>query len=82
MKDAQFICPHCGEELKSRWIPVSERLPEDGTNVLFTDNSGGTYLGHHVSSAPQWEDHYSYWHSDWYQNVTHWMPLPEPPAED
>jgi len=34
MKDAQFVCPHCGEELKSRWIPVSDPPKEDGTYLV------------------------------------------------
>lgn len=82
MKDAQFVCPHCGEELKSRWIPVSERLPEDGVEVLFVDSGGDIYMGDHVSGVPQWEKDNGFWSGKFYNNITHWMPLPEPPTEE
>ena len=67
-----------------RWIPVSERLPETRTNVLAYDGN----FPHSVSSfrvvslsidGSQWFDQ----HTDEEHPVnafTHWMPLPEPPA--
>ena len=63
----------------SQWIPVSERLPEDGVDVLV---SWGT---------PEGELLIAHWRADereWFDDegkrvpavgVTHWMPLPEPP---
>ena len=55
-----------------KWIKVTDRLPEDET-VLFCTNMG------YVSQA--------FYDGAWietfigmeYTNVTHWMPLPEPP---
>lgn len=67
-------------EARQRWIPVTEKLPEDRFEVLvYTDRYGGrhefAYYIHRLGA--------------WYQNcallipnVTHWMPLPEPPKED
>jgi len=82
MKDAQFVCPHCGEELKSRWIPVSERLPEeDGAYVV-------SVIRNRPIRFPDWETRDVYecvyseagWHTA--NDVVAWMPLPEPYKED
>jgi hypothetical protein len=67
---------------RTRWIPVTERLPEDPVKkvLIFVPHSHGNivdvgrYLG-----ADGWVP------EGWYltQNaVTHWMPLPEPPKEE
>jgi hypothetical protein len=57
-------------EEAARWIPVSERLPEDELTVLAT--SGGA-----VDTSCIFE-------GAWYQlgtpvRITHWRPLPTPP---
>ena len=61
-----------------KWIPVSERLPEEWTDVLVLSEFGfcevAVYLGHASNK----------WRCTWNHNmlegkVTHWMPLPEPP---
>ena len=65
---------------KPRWIPVTERLPEDGSDVL-------AYLDSRITAA-------NYYKETWQDCVmgrlylteeglvTHWMPLPEPPKEE
>ena len=63
-----------------RWRKVSEELPEDDTYVLATD--GDIIWLCRKSTMPDG--------SPWFQpdglphidDVTHWMPLPEPPKED
>jgi hypothetical protein len=63
-----------------KWIPVSERLPEHGEVVL-------CYMSFKEARALQWDNASRYWlgyesGDDWSKaNVTHWMPLPEPPKE-
>lgn len=67
---------------KARWIPVEERLPEDGEPVLA------------AIRLPRWTDEMptviisSYYEHGGFcgdeddiprKGVTHWMPLPEPP---
>lgn len=53
-----------------KWIPVTERLPEKNTWVL----AYGKYNDHVVDYV----DINGLWS---YGNITHWMPLPEPPEE-
>ena len=58
-----------------QWIPVSERLPDEDTEVLTYRKGGisiellhdGVWGDDDVEYAPY--------------KVTHWMPLPEPPHE-
>lgn len=56
-------------EAERRWIPVSERLPEEKQSVLALDRTGTAY---------HWE--YSKCLSNIFVGYyTHWMPLPTPP---
>lgn len=57
------------------WIPVTERLPSVGEKVLvITIGEGKQYVETDTLLATgEWID---------YGNVTHWMPLPEPPEEE
>ena len=73
-----------------QWIPVTERLPEDGRPVLvFCENTtiqgGATRHIGSLDSGKFWflktqPELASFPFHDW--KVTHWMPLPEPPHED
>lgn len=60
-----------------RWVPVEERLPEDGAEVLAWSQFGFAYVDLWIDGA---------WKIDGLVNgenevVTHWMPLPKPPEE-
>ena len=67
---------------KPRWIPVTERLPEEYVNVLChlrsLDRQSEYYSIDHLMEDGQW------WKAanSWKHEVTHWMPLPEPPKEE
>ena len=56
-----------------RWIPVTERLPELGQEVIVF--SGGVVEGSVFA--------YHFWNKDFqsWLHITHWMPMPEPPKE-
>ena len=64
-----------------RWIPVTERLPENLQRVLIF--RPGQYFEIHIArmSGINWEK----WDIDYRTgkkgSITHWMPLPEPPKE-
>lgn len=56
---------------EQRWIPVSERLPDEGQKCLVSDKGAigiDTYIGH--GNPYNWK---------WYvKDYEAWMPLPEP----
>ena len=70
-----------------QWIPVSERLPE-----LIPCNAGTAYseavivwTNGRKAMIAVWDGidflcAADYWEA-WGENITHWMPLPEPPKE-
>lgn len=75
------------EELsKPHWIPVTERLPEDGVYVL------GRYKNNEMAvvSVLDHDEDFTFWRAqtdegweaDCDTEPTHWMPLPEPPKEE
>ena len=64
-----------------RWIPVTERLPEQGKRYLVIrfDEVTKTQFIYIL-----WHDAHDLWWNRLYKgqyNVTHWMPLPELPNE-
>ena len=67
-----------------RWIPVTERLPDkDGTYIVHfaTKSVGDAEYESIYGSFGYWRDISWDDDADWfpYVDVTHWMPLPEPP---
>lgn len=66
-----------------KWIPVTERLPLYGQDVLAVRTYGDGEKCQEVLMA-----HIAVWNEEtgkkWWNatNITHWMPLPEPPKEE
>jgi hypothetical protein len=60
------------EAMVKRWIPCSEKLPDEGSEVLGTTFFGNVRI-------------YDYFGKSWFSNgrsfdkPTHWMPIPQPP---
>ena len=80
---------------EQKWIPVTERLPEkDGKYLVFEKGVYGTDTATlRFAKDGRKVDKYDFlrgWKNVWYRydsewghitidNVTHWMPVPEPP---
>lgn len=77
----------------SKWIPVSERLPEpisqtSGANIKNTYlvaryencNPKGYFYGYQL--ARYWKSGWSGTDGSYGLSVTHWMPLPKPPESE
>jgi hypothetical protein len=71
------------QRLRHRWIPVTERMPDNGVEVL-TWNPTGPYqtvacwVGNEWSSGDCRADAYDRFEEE---GITHWMPLPAPPTD-
>jgi hypothetical protein len=66
-------------ETERRWIPVEDRLPENGDESILIfgvyDNAPSVWFCRYVFGFIPYDDL-----TDMdYFNVTHWMPLPQPP---
>lgn len=65
--------------MMSEWISVDERLPYPNQSVLASrSNKGVSNL--FITSSGQWmQDGLGAIQDRIFNDVTHWMPLPEPP---
>lgn len=68
------------EQEERRWIPVTERLPENIANrvLVVCERSNGVFYAHY--EKPFWINLET--DKPFISTVTHWMPLPEPPKEN
>lgn len=70
--------PHPSPSVPGKWIPVSEQMPEDRTQVILWDAEIGEVTSGHYSH----KTHTFYHCGDAIENeITHWMPLPAGPQE-
>lgn len=65
----------------SKWIPVTERLPKEWEEVLVWSYCGFCEVAVYLGIKGKWR---VTWNHDLLEEdtVTHWMPLPEPPKEE
>ena len=78
---AALVTKESAELLERRWIPVTERLPEDRSDVLvvaYWHERWGVYMGWCAPERAAWSVHIGIGDRNDVA-VTHWMPLPEPP---
>lgn len=62
----------------SKWISVKDRLPEKELDYLVTDGND-QMVAAFIIKYRIWDFfRNTFWESE---EVTHWMPLPEPPKE-
>jgi hypothetical protein len=58
------------------WISVKDRLPEGFRYVLLWDSADRDFFMGVLRDNGEW---YVPWYQDEPFNITHWMPLPQPP---
>jgi len=70
--------------LRTQWIPVGERLPEEGAQVIVARRLRHWKDEMDTLIVSSWFEHEDFCGDEDdvpYSGVTHWMPLPEPPTE-
>lgn len=66
-----------------RWIPVSERLPENKQDVFVLNKYGDCKARTYLDDGDiRWWLHSDDNYCDELEYATHWMPLPPPPPEE
>ena len=62
-----------------KWIPVTERLPDEDQKAICIMDDGSFRVFRWSYIDWMWDDG-----NEWYKekDITHWMPLPEPPQEE
>lgn len=60
-----------------KWISVKDSLPEVGKKVLVycKENKNDYEIGAYSDTYRGF-----FVRQTWYENITHWMPLPQPPT--
>ncbi len=76
----------------AKWISVKDRLPEDKVEVLFYEKwCGVPGVGYYSEKCEDWnaDTEFVEAYGNSYvlstiesEDVTHWMPLPDPPKEE
>ena len=69
------------EAQQPRWISTKERLPEDGQKVIATFKNQESVIVDQARYS-NGEFDFASWAYVWHENITHWMPMPEPPKEE
>lgn len=78
-------CDSCGEHCLecrcSKWISVKVQIPKDSRvdRYLVIDKQGSMHVAHVAYRCFGYEDCCDRC-ADFIDDVTHWMPLPEPPT--
>lgn len=71
------------ENGKDGWISVKDRLPETNCDVLVAKNNGRVFQMSYHAPFDSGKRIFQWWGFgkwvDQHSQVTHWMPLPEPP---
>lgn len=69
----------------NRWIPCSERMPEEGQDVIIYIAKGWDITPIQVAHIQYDSTLWEFSDGEFYPSkneVSHWMPLPEPPEEE
>ena len=72
--------------LGAGWIKIEDQMPKKMDFVLFCELTQDSFTGNLQTFHLGWFDNINMWFSEstgWIENktkITHWMPLPSPPA--
>lgn len=83
LKAIDFAIAALREQEERKWISATERLPQNYISVLTfipTVEPLPTVHEAYIGGDGEWHSTVFYGIED--EDVTHWMPLPEPPKED
>lgn len=61
-----------------QWIPCSEQLPEEGTDVLITDEDGDIDIARYEYNSWSEDPIVEWWSNEYRTYAVAWMPLIEP----
>ena len=75
-KNAELRCSN-SPVVSDGWVACSERMPEQFVEVLACTEDGGRYVAA-LNQSMTWDDGDFF---DGIHGVTHWQPLPSPPAK-
>ena len=67
----------CDYNAAQKWIPVTERLPDERIAVIVWSAAGFSTTAHYIGNEGKWRVTWN--HERLEAPVTHWIPLPEPP---
>ncbi len=65
-----------------RWIPCSERMPDEDINVLIKDDDGDVNVARYEYNSWAEDPDIEWWSDEYRVYPTAWMPLPEPYKEE
>jgi len=65
--------------LSDKWVSVGDRLPENNKQVMIYSEEWGITFA--IMQNGKFWDGNCYSDSEFVENVTNWMPLPQPPSE-
>jgi len=72
-----FIAGYTACQEEDRWVPVSERLPENSSTVLVIDEYGGMYTCYYLPNCEKWFTE----KTSSVKEIASWQPLPNPPKK-
>jgi len=64
-------------QYENRWVPVSEKLPENSSTVLAIDEYGGMYTCYYLPHCETWFTE----KTSAVKEIVSWQPLPNPPKK-
>ena len=62
------------------WISIEDSLPEKGRDVLVYSRSWGIVRDRYDMTLPNGTVIFNGTRQEYREDVTHWMPLPDPPV--